>query len=111
NVPLQGVVAITPVLIQQALMITGPIAVPEYKEVVNAQNLIDRIHHYQLEAGTGSDLIPSPDGHSSLRKRFTELLAEHFLARVRQLAASDSSRLWQVIINGIHSKYMQIYFN
>src|SRR5205085_3298806 len=58
-----------------------------------------------------SDLIPSPDGHSSLRKRFTALLAEHLLARIRQLTLSDSGKLWQVIINGIRSKDLQIYFN
>jgi hypothetical protein len=112
NVPVQGVIAITPALIQQALGITGPIVVPEYKETVTAQNLVDRIHYYQLGPGAGgSDHIASPDGHSSLRKRFTELLAEHFLARVRQLAASDSSKLWQVMLNGIRSKDLQVYFN
>jgi hypothetical protein len=109
--PLQGVIAITPAFIQQVLTITGPIDVPEYQESVTAQNLIDRIHYYQLGPGHGSDLIPSPDGHSSLRKRFTELLTEHLLARVRQLPASGFSQLLQLMINSLHSKNLQIYFN
>src|SRR5205085_5831196 len=95
SVPVQGVIAITPALIEHALVITGPIAVPEYQETVTAQNLIARIHYHQLggkAAGEGSDRIASPDGHSSLRKRFTELLAEHFLARVHQLPAADFSK-------------------
>ncbi len=112
HVPVQGVIAITPALIEQALAITGPITVPEYHETVTAQNLIARIHFHQLgHAGEGSDLIPSPDGHSSLRKRFTELLAEHFLARVHQLAPGQLSKFVLLIVNAVHSKDLQLYLN
>jgi hypothetical protein len=111
DVPVQGVIAITPTLIQHALDITGPISVPEYHETINAQNLIARIHYYQLGPHAGSDLIPSPDGHSSERKRFTELLAEHFLARVRQLPSSALARFLQLMASSVHSKDLQIYLN
>ena len=114
SMPVQGVIAITSALIEHAMAITGPIAVPEYQEMVTAQNLVVRIHFHQLggrAAGEGSDLIASPDGHSSLRKRFTELLAEHFLARVRQLPAADLSKLLQLMANGMRSKDIQLYFN
>ncbi len=114
SMPVQGVIAITPALIEHAMTITGPIAVPEYQETVTAQNLVARIHYHQLggrAAGEGSDLIPSPDGHSSLRKRFTELLAEHFLACVRQLPPADLSKLLQLIANGMRTKDVQLYFN
>lgn len=114
NIPVQGVIALTPALIEHALAITGPIAVPEYHETVTAQNLIARIHFHQLggkAAGEGSDLIPSPDGHSSLRKRFTELLAEHFLTRIRQLPSADLSKFLLVMANSVRSKDIQLYFN
>ncbi len=114
SIPVQGVIAITPALIERVLAITGPIAVPEYHETITAENLIARIHYYQLggrAAGEGSDLIPSPDGHSSLRKRFTELLAEHLLDRIRQLPSSDLSKILQLITNGVRSKDLQLYFN
>jgi hypothetical protein len=114
NVPIQGVIAITPGLIQQILTITGPISVPEYHEVVTSENLIARIHFHQLggsAAGEGSDLIPSPDGHSSLRKRFTELLAEHLLDRVRQISSSALPKLLLLMISSVHSKDIQLYFN
>src|SRR6266704_4169982 len=114
NVPIQGVIAITPALIQQILAITGPISVPEYHEVVTSENLIARIHFHQLggrAAGEGSDLIPSPDGHSSLRKRFTELLAEHLLDRVHQISSSALPKVLQLMINSVHSKDIQLYFN
>jgi len=114
TVPVQGVIAITPALVEHAMAITGPIAIPEYHETITAQNLIARIHYHQLggrTAGEGSELIPSPDGHSSLRKRFSELLGEHFLARVRQLPSADLSKLLQLITNGVRSKDLQLYFN
>ncbi|HEX6557635.1 MAG TPA: DUF4012 domain-containing protein, partial [Ktedonobacteraceae bacterium] len=112
TVPVQGVVAITPAFIQQALALTGPIKVPEYGEVVTAQNLIDRIHYHQLGvvvAGKGSSHIP-PNG-TSQRKQFISLLAEHFLARVHQLPPSVFPRLLQLVINSLRAKDVQIYFN
>jgi Protein of unknown function (DUF4012) len=114
NVAVQGVIAITPVLMQQALGITGPINVPEYHETVTAQNLVSLIHFHQLggiAAGQGSDRIASPDGHSSLRKRFTELLAEHFLARVKQLPPDSVARFLPLLNSLLHTKDVQIYFN
>lgn len=111
NVPVQGVIAITPALIQRALEITGPIAVPEYQETVTPQNLIDRIHYYQLSGLGGPDYIPSPDGYSSLRKRFTALLADHFLESVRRLSPSALPRFFQLLLQSVRSKDIQIYFN
>jgi hypothetical protein len=112
KVALQGVIAITPALIEQFLEITGPIYVPEYKETVTAQNLIDRIHYHQLGPGIGgSDTVPAPGGHSSLRKQFTELLTEHFFARFRQLPSSMLPRIMQVLIHAFNTKDVQVYVN
>ena len=111
KVPIQGVIAITPTLIEQAIAVTGPISVPEYHETVTAQNLIDRIHYYELGPGRQGGNVPSPDGHSSVNKRFTELLGEHFLARVHQLPPSTLPKLLQVLISSLHTKDLQIYFN
>ena len=111
DTPVQGVIAITPSLIQRALILTGPIAMPEYHEVITAQNLVERIHYHQLgRASEGSDNIASPDGHSSLRKHFTALLAEHFLTRIRQIAPAQASKLLLLLANGMHTKDFQIYF-
>jgi hypothetical protein len=91
NVPVQGVIALTPALIEHALEITGPIAVPEYRETVTAQNLIARLHFHQ--------------------QRFIELLAEHFLARVHQLSSVDLSKFFLLMVDAVHSKDLQLYFN
>lgn len=112
--PLQGVIALTPWFIQGVMRITGPIDMrPEYNETVTAQNLIDRIHYHQLGNQEGSDIISSPDGHSSLRKRFTSYLAEHIMTRVRQLATSPTalSSLLKLLTSSLHTKDIQIYLN
>lgn len=112
NVALQGVIAITPFLIEQVLEITGPISVPEYHETITAQNLVARIHYHQLgNAGEGPDYIPSADGHSSLRKRFTELLGEHLLTRFQQLSSSALPAFVQAFVHGVETKNVQIYLN
>lgn len=113
TVPVQGVIAITPWLLEHLLMITGPINMqPVYNETITAQNLVDRIHFHQLgKAGEGSELIPSPDGHSSLRKRFTAYLAEDLLARVRQLPPSAYGSIFNLLVSSLHAKDIQIYLN
>jgi len=114
NVPLQGVIAITPFFIERVLNITGPISVPEYHEMATAQNLVDLIHFHQLggtAAGGGSDLISSPDGYSSQRKYFTELLGEHLLARVRQFSSAGITKFLQLAVSSLRTKDIQIYLN
>jgi len=111
TLPFQGVIAITPALIQQMLTITGPIYIPEYHETVTSQNLIDRIHYHQLGSGREGDDVPAADGHSSVRKHFTELLSEHFMARIHQLSAAAMPAILQLLLNSLHSKDLQIYLN
>lgn len=112
KLPIQGVIAITPALIEQALKITGPITVPEYHETITSQNLVDRIHYYQVGSGdTANGDNPSPDGLSSVRKRFTALLAQHFLARLHRLPPSSLPKLLQLLASSLHSKDVQVYLN
>jgi hypothetical protein len=113
TVPVQGVIAITPWLIQAALKITGPIDVPEYNETITADNLIARIHYHQLTPGVtdGPDYVPDPTGHSSLRKRFTSYLFEHFLDKVKQLSSKEMPQFVQLFSNGVRSKDIQLYLN
>ncbi len=114
KVPLQGVIAITPFFIQQVLNITGAISVPEYHETVTAQNLISLIHFHQLggiAAKEGSSLISSPDGSSSQRKYFTELLGKHLLAGLTHLSPNALAKLLRLAVSSLHTKDIQAYFN
>src|SRR5438105_2205759 len=112
NVPVQGVIAITPALIQHMLEITGPIRVPEYNEIVTSQNLVALIHYYQLSgAYKGSSNIPSSDGYSSTRKHFVALLAQQLVARERKLSPPAQPKLFQLLLNSLYTKDIQVYFN
>ncbi len=111
NIPLQGVIAITPSFIEHALAITGPISIPEYHETVTMHNLVDRIHYHEVGPGWEGGDTPSPDGHSSVRKHFTEVLAEHFLARVHQLPSSALPQFLPLLVDSLHAKDMQVYLN
>jgi hypothetical protein len=110
-IPLNGVIAITPALIEQILALIGPISVPEYHETVTAQNLIDRIHYHQLIEDAGGGDTPSADGNSSLRKHFTALLGQYVLARVRSLPGALLPKLLGVLVDSLHTKDLQIYLN
>jgi hypothetical protein len=112
KVPVQGVIAITPWFMQHVLLLTGPVTVPGYQEVVSAQNLVAEIHYMQLGPGSiGTDWIPAPDGHSSLRKVFTELLAEQLFARIHNFSSSNMAKFLQLLVASLHTKDIQIYLN
>lgn len=111
TVHFQGVIAITPPFIEHILAITGPISVPEYHKTVTASNLVDLIHYYQVGPGDVGGDAPSSDGHSSVRKRFTELLSEQLIARIHQIAQADLKQLSQLFISSLHAKDVQIFFN
>ena len=108
---LQGVIAITPTFIQNALTITGPIYVSQYNETITAQNLINKIHFYQLKEDLKGGDNPSPDGLSSLRKHFTAVLFEDFFARVRQIASADMAKFQTLLVSSLHTKDVQVYVN
>jgi hypothetical protein len=108
---LQGVIAITPAVIQGLLNLTGPIYVSQYKETITAQNLINRIHFHQLHEELAGGDNPSPDGLSSLRKHFTAVLFQDFFAKLRQIAPTAMPKIETLLINSLHSKDIQIYLN
>jgi hypothetical protein len=109
---LQGVVAITPWLIRDALKITGPIDLsPDYQESITADNLVERIHYHQLGAGAGPDNVRDPVTGTSLRKRFMGVLFQHFMAQIKQQSAKDFGPLVRLLGDAIHHKDVQIYVN
>ena len=107
----QGVIAITPYLIQKAMAITGPIYVPEFKQTVTPANLIDLIHYHQLGPGHGSEYIPDPGSLSSQRKKFTAYLFKHFLDRVKAIASAKRSEFVHLLVSALQTKDVQVYFN
>ncbi|PWT71171.1 MAG: hypothetical protein C5B60_11305 [Chloroflexi bacterium] len=106
----QGVIAITPWLIANALKLTGKIRVPLFNVDVDSSNLIQQIHHYQLTTNLGgSDTQIDPACGSSYRKAFTCELFKAFLSKLGALSGTNFSGLGKLLIDSIHSKDIQIY--
>jgi hypothetical protein len=112
----QGVIAITPWLIQNAMKITGNIDVTDYpspgqKVTVTPDNLVSKIHYYALGAAGGPDTVYDPRCGSSERKCFTGLLFKAFMAKMKQDLSGNFSKYAQLFTDSIHSKDIQIYLN
>jgi hypothetical protein len=106
----QGVIAITPWLVRDAMKLTGPITVAEYSnEVVTSDTLVNAIHHHQLGANHGDDTIPDHESGSSQRKRFTAILFDDFFKQLKAKAAQDSGPVVKLFVNAFKSKDIQFY--
>ena len=98
--PVQGVVAFTPVLIEDILQATGPLPMPEYGVTVTAKNLETEIHTYQLDKPTAS---------GQDRKQFTHDLASQLLTRIKSLHGSGLKTIFNIAEQAIKSKDLQVY--
>jgi hypothetical protein len=111
-VPLQGVIAITPWLIENAMQqITGPLYIPQYHETVTPQNLVDRIHYHALGNVQGPETQIDPQSGTSYRKAFTGYVFKAFMAKLQADLKGNMSKLGKLVVDSLHSKDIQIYFN
>jgi hypothetical protein len=100
NAPLQGVVAFTPILIQQLMKVTGPITLAQWGNVVvTPQNLEYLIHKYQLVLNAGQ----------ADRKAFTHDLSLAMLQKIKTLHGSQLRTLFTVVEQALKSKDLELY--
>jgi len=107
-----GVILITPFLVEHILQIIGPIYVPAYKETITAQNLEDRLHYYQGDnAGIYKQIVIQPGSSTtSDRKRFTGLLAHLLLDKIRHAPPDEILAVAQDMLHDLKTKDVQMYF-
>lgn len=107
-----GVILVTPFLIEHILQIIGPIYVPEYKDTITAQNLEDRLHYYQQDnAGIYKQIVIQPgDTTTSDRKRFTGLLAHLLLDKIRHAPPDEILAIAQDMLHDLKTRDLQVYF-
>lgn len=100
DAPIQGVVAFTPGLIQKILEATGDLELPAYHVKVTPQNLVQEIHHFQLDnvAAAGTD-----------RKAFTHDLSKALLDRIKAMHGSGLKVIFKIATDSIQSKDLQVY--
>jgi hypothetical protein len=106
-----GVIQVTPTLVAHALRVTGPILVPGYQETITADNLEQRIQFYQQDPrGIAIEQRLNPTDHThSLRKRFTQLVAQLLQEKIKQLDESQLLALARQFIEDLKAKNVQIY--
>lgn len=95
-----GVIQFTPTAMGDILKVTGPLTVPLFNETVTADNLVDRIHFYQLtqageaidqrlclqQGGSKNDCQPTGD---NARHLFVRTMATALEARLRGLSLKE----------------------
>jgi len=100
--PLQGVIAFTPILIEQLMQVTGNITMPaQYgtNVVVTPTNLEYLIHQYQLVKNQGPD-----------RKQFTHDLSTAMLAKIKTMHSSQLKSIFSIVEKALKSKDLELYF-
>jgi hypothetical protein len=108
----QGVVAITPELVENALAITGPITMSQFgNTIVSSQNLIQEVHYWQLGPGLGqTGAGVDPACKSSYPRVFTCELFKRLLSALGNVNTKNSGKLGQLLVDSIHTKDLQMYF-
>ncbi|HEX7277764.1 MAG TPA: DUF4012 domain-containing protein, partial [Acidimicrobiales bacterium] len=85
--PVDGVISFTPAFLARILLVTGPVQVAEYSEVVTAQNLIERLDFYtHQQPALGAD-----------RKDFIAVLARVVMDRLLGAPTSQWAALGKVV--------------
>ena len=97
-----GVISLTPVIIQQALALTGPLTVPGYPQKITAQNFSELIHYYHSIVGSAN---------ISKSKAFDAAAGSALLRAFSQLSQANQSKLMQALLADLRSGDLQLYFN
>lgn len=99
-----GIVGITTDVLTSFLSVTGPIEVPGYPGTYSAENAVIDLE-YQVEKGYADQGIAVGE-----RKSVMGILGDAVLARVRELSPQDLFRLFQVVLDDLDRKDIQLYF-
>ncbi len=106
-----GVFIFTPTLIRQILHVTGPITIPAYKETITEQNLVDRLHYYQLD-NTGirrEEIVEHVDDPQVARKLFTQRVTTTLISTVTHLPLNKFLPMANEMLHSMKSKDLQVY--
>ncbi len=103
NVPLDGVLAIDQSLLQQLLVTTGPLPVPELDRIVNAANVINQLREEWGPGGEGESWIVQ-------RKAFMGPLAAAFLVQWGSDSLSfDAFDMVTTLQRAAQQRHLQLY--
>lgn len=108
----QGMIAVTPQVIAEALQALGPVQVPQFHVTVTAANLRDLLHYYHQNAQISVKLgISAQQLGTSQFKVFDVLLSQALFARLHTATPSQMAALGQAMFHGLATKDVQVFFN
>jgi len=98
--PVDGIIAIDVVAMQDILGVLGPIKVPDFAETFTADNLVKRLTY----------LIEVKSGGGSGKKDVLIALADELEKRVLDAGAHDATKLLLAAAKAADAKHVQMYF-
>jgi len=108
----EGVVAVTPAIVESVLRVIGPITVPGFNVRVTADNLRSKLHYYHQNAQIAQSLGISPTKlGTSIFKVFDVLLAQALSAKLGQMTTDQQLALGKSLLQQFATKDIQVFFN
>ncbi len=106
-----GVIMFTPTLIEHVLHVTGPITIPAYMETLTEQNLVDRLHYYQLNniGIRKEEIIEHVNDPQVARKLFTQRVTTTLISKVTHLPINKILSLANEMLHSMKTKDLQVY--
>jgi len=97
-----GIISLTPILVERLLELTGPIEMSEYGVVLNASNFVELIQ-YKVEVGYDKEL--------NRPKKILSDFAPLFIKKLSQLSSDQRKEAIEIIFDCLEEKHILFYFN
>ena len=97
-----GVISLTPVIVERLLGITGPISMPEYEVELNAKNFVELIQ-YKVEVDYDKEL--------NRPKKILADFTPKFIEAISNLSFQKRKEAVEIIFNCLEEKHILAYFS
>ena len=97
-----GVISVTPTVIERLLELTGPISMPEYEILLTAENFVELIQ-YKVEVDYDKEL--------NRPKKILADFTPKFISALNQLSSDKRKEALEIIFDCLSQKHILIYFD
>jgi len=102
GVTVDGVISLTPTVIERLLELTGPIPMPEYEVILDSSNFVELIQ-YEVEIDYDK-VLNKP-------KKILADFAPKFIEAVNNLSFQERQEALDILFNCLTEKHILVYFN
>ena len=97
-----GVISLTPTVVERLLELTGPISMPEYSVELNASSFVELIQ-YKVEVDYDKEL--------NQPKKILADFAPKFIKQISELSAEKKKEAMEIIFDCLEEKHILTYFS